>query len=201
MVEAHVDMMRALRADSRQLPWYGRLFRDYDNKPFQLGQVFYDTEQLRVKGVTVADFLLTGMSWNHFYEMGYRIKDIKQLDGTLDDIRAMGVRIHHLTDEFEHVTSEFVSEILSDKRELLQWTPAELFKMGFTMDSLLRLGCGAEMIPLEEMRYFFSPTKAQEMHWVAKVPVQPVVDRAVGYTEPRDVRGLSQIQIDVSRLV
>ena len=200
MVDAHVDMMRALRAESKSEPWYGRVFRDYDNKPFQLHVKRYDIEQLRVKGVSVHDFLLLGASWDHLYGMGYRISDMKQLGGTLDDVRAMGARVEHLTDEFEHVTSDFVTELLQNKFDLLQWSPAELFKMGFTMDALMDLGCNSEMIPLAEMQYFFSPTKLQAMRWVAKAPPRDMpVGKVVG-SGMFDGRRAKRIQIDVSRL-
>ena len=199
MVDAHVDMMRSLREDSRSRPWYGRLFRDYNDKPFKIGMQYYEIEELRVKGVTVQDFLLTGMSWDHFHGLGYRIADLKQLGGTLDDARAMGIRIDHIVGEFEHVTSDFVTTLLHDKSDLLQWTPAELFKMGFTMDALLRLGCNHDMIPLSEMQYFFSPSTRQAMLWTASVPTAAATRPAIG-ADARPPREFSTIQIDVSKL-
>ena len=197
-MEAHVAMMRALRLESVKRPWYGRLFRDKNDREFALGSRLYDTEELRVKGVTVRDFLLGGISWDRLYVLGYRIADMKRLGGSLDDILALGVRMEHLVDEFEDVSSEFVSRLVSKSTELLQWTPAELFKMGFTMESLFALGLNDSHIPLAEMQYFFSPTQVQRMQWCAKVrPDAGVVPSVVGVAGSRE---FSHIKIDVSRL-
>ena len=199
-MEAHVDMMRTLRAESVKRPWYNQLFRDKNDREFALSSRLYDTEDLRVKGITVRDFLLGGLSWDRLYALGYRIADMKRLGGTVDDIVALGVRMEHLVDEFEHVNSDFVSTLMVKPTDLLQWTPAELFKMGYTMDSLLALGLNDSHIPLVEMQYFFSPTQKQRMQWSAKSRPVSVVDTSSVVGRVHDTRELSSIKIDVSRL-
>lgn len=199
-MEEHVEMMRALRAESVKRPWYGRLFRDQNDREFALGSRLYDTEELRVRGITVRDFLLGGVSWDRLYALGYRIADMKRLGGTVDDILALGVRMEHLVDEFEHVNSDFVSKILVKPTDLLQWTPAELFKMGYTMDSLLAFGLNDSHIPLAEMQYFFAPTQVQRMQWSTKSRPVSLADASPVVGRAHDTRELSSIKIDVSRL-
>lgn len=204
-MEAHVNMMRALRAENSKKPWFKKLFKDYDNRSFSFSSRKYDVSELLTRGVTMNDFLLAGVSWSTLRALGYRITDMKALGGTMDDIASLGVTIAHLVDEHDHVTPEFILPLMRSKSDLTQWTPAELFKMGFTFDQLLHAGLNEEYAVLTDMMYFYKPTMNQRMRWKSGTPApQPVVP-ALGeetYTPPvrEQVRDLSKIKVDVSNL-
>ena len=193
---AHVNMMRALRADSANKSWFKKIFVDYDQRAFSLCTKKYNITELRTRGVTVHDFLLSGASWNTLRALGYRINDMKALGGTMDDIVSMGVHISHLVDEHDHATPAFILPLLRNKSELTQWTPAELFKMGFTFEQLLDVGLNQTDYALKEMMYFYKPSVQQQMKWSSGVggPVQVAEETHV------ETRDLSKIKIDVSNL-
>ena len=193
---AHVNMMRSMRADGMHKSWLKKLFVDYDQRSFSLCTKKYHITELLTRGVTVRDFLLSGASWNTLRALGYRICDMKALGGTMDDIVSMGVHISHLVDEHDHATPSFILPLLRNKSELTQWTPAELFKMGFTFDQLLDVGLNQTDYTMNEMSYFYKPSVSQKMRWASGVSSAPVTPTPV----PVQHRDLSKIKIDVSNL-
>ena len=164
-MEAHVRMMQTLRAESSDRPWFKALFVDFDKRPFSVGRQYYELSELRLRGVSVVDFLESGASWSTLRALGYRIADMKALGGTMDDVLSMGVSLHHLVDEHEHVTPSFVLPLVQSASDLTQWTPAELFKMGFTLQQLLSVGLRESHYPLSQIELFYKPSVGQRLAW------------------------------------
>lgn len=173
-------MMKTLHAESATKPWFKQLFVDFDKRPFSLSTRYYDVSELRLRGVSVNDFLEANVSWSTLRALGYRIGDMKLLGGTLDDIKSMGVHMSHLVDEHEHVNPSFVLPLVSHAGEVAQWTPAELFKMGFTFQQLLDVGLNQRHFPLSAMQLFYSPNVGQRMAWGSEVSVSAPVSAPVG---------------------
>ena len=193
-MEAHVRMMQTLRGESSDRPWFKALFVDFDKRPFSVGRQYYDVSELRLRGVSVVDFLESGASWGTLRALGYRIGDMKALGGTLDDVLCMGVSLQHLVDEHEHVTPAFVLPLVRSAKDLTQWTPAELFKMGFTLQQLLSAGLRECDYPLSQIELFYTPSGGQRVAWGGGVStISKMMESDC------KVRSAARLKIDMSR--
>ena len=168
---AHVRTMQMLRRKYNDMPgdrsWLANILsKDYDSQVIHLRKKKYDLQLLVERGFSSLDFLSEGMSWMKLSQLGYTLRDAHTLGFTTDQLCACGVRVDDLLSERKYVLStkskELVQRVCQTKQAIVQFLPAELFRLGYRREELIsQYGFSNEELVENGMIQYFSSSTPQ----------------------------------------